>query len=85
MLIAILFARLSPYHHARLQAVSQKLKLIAIEYSNIDRTYAWKPVTVSSPFSQITLFKDTAYQDQTPGIKQQVIQHNGPDTFPDKR
>ncbi len=74
MKCAVLFARIGPYHHARLSAASQNLNLLAIEYSNIDLTYDWQPVLVNSCFQKVTLFKDRAYQDQPIYIQKSVLE-----------
>lgn len=73
MKIAVLFSRLGPYHHARLSAAAHLMDIVAIEYSTIDRTYDWQPVTTKAPFSQITLFQYSAYQDQSASSQQKVI------------
>jgi glycosyltransferase involved in cell wall biosynthesis len=54
--LAVLFHRLGPYHHARLQALAGELPIVAIEFSSVDATYAWKPVTPSGAFPVRTLF-----------------------------
>jgi glycosyltransferase involved in cell wall biosynthesis len=74
MRVAVLFARLGPYHHARLRAVAQHMNLVAVEYSNVDRTYAWQPVTGQTSFAQRTLFKDRAYQEQSTLAQKAVIE-----------
>lgn len=81
--VAVLFSRLGPYHYARLNAASQKLKVVAIEYSNVDRTYAWQPVLANPLFHKITLFQDRAYQDQPRHIQRSTVEscldNNQPD------
>lgn len=64
--IAVLFARLGPYHHARLRAVGRLCDLTAIEFSAIDDTYAWAPVYGAEGFRRITLFADNGLGEGSP-------------------
>lgn len=43
MHIAVIFYRLGPYHHARLQAAARHCALTAIELTEVDKYYAWAP------------------------------------------
>lgn len=56
--IAVLFHRLGPYHHARLSAASRCADIVAIEFSKVDRTYAWSRVESSPAFEQLTIYDD---------------------------
>ena len=56
--IAVLFHRLGPYHHARLNSAGKRQSLVAIEFSAIDDTYAWNIVKGADAFQRITLFHD---------------------------
>jgi len=58
--LAILFHRLGPYHHARLEAVARSRPLTAVEYSSVDHTYLWEPVTPSGAFRVATVFSGEA-------------------------
>jgi glycosyltransferase involved in cell wall biosynthesis len=55
--VAILFHRLGPYHVARLTAASRLIRLVAIETSGVDETYAWDKVGGVQPFERLTLFE----------------------------
>ena len=55
--VAILFHRLGPYHHARLQAAGSRCSLTSVELSAVDRTYQWANVDGARGFRRITLFK----------------------------
>src|SRR5690349_2212026 len=57
-MIAILFHRIGPYHKARLCAAAKVLKIVAIQGSEQDDTYAWEKVTVDGEFPVRTLFRD---------------------------
>lgn len=56
--IAVLYDRLGPYHHARLNALSCKINLTAIEFSLTDETYAWELIQDSNVYRRLTLFSD---------------------------
>lgn len=66
MRISILFARFGPYHHARLRAVGKHCDLTAIEFSAVDKTYAWSAVDGSAGFRRVTLFADNGYEEKLP-------------------
>lgn len=46
MKLAVLFARLGPYHVARLRALSRRHEVTAIELSGENINYDWKPVAI---------------------------------------
>lgn len=58
MMLAVLFHRLGPYHHARLTALSDLCSLVAVEFSTIDNTYAWDPVLTDNAYPIVSLFSD---------------------------
>jgi glycosyltransferase involved in cell wall biosynthesis len=60
---AVLFRRLGPYHHARLKAAGLKLNVTAVEYSNVDSTYAWDLVEGADGFDRVTLFSGTSVEN----------------------
>jgi len=55
-LVAVLFHRLGPYHHARLRAASQLIDITAVEVYAMDATYDWDEVKGAKGFRRITLF-----------------------------
>jgi 1,2-diacylglycerol 3-alpha-glucosyltransferase len=62
--LTILFHRLGPYHAARLQAAAETLALTAVEFSDVDLTYRWDPVTGQKGFERILLFQGEAEESQ---------------------
>jgi glycosyltransferase involved in cell wall biosynthesis len=56
--LAILFHRLGPYHHARLKAAAEQCELVAVEFSCVDKTYAWAVESRERPYPVQTLFPD---------------------------
>ncbi|MBK1633339.1 hypothetical protein CKO31_21810 [Thiohalocapsa halophila] len=58
MKLAILFHRLGPYHHARLQAVADRCEVVAVEFSRVDKTYAWMLESSERPYPVTTLFTE---------------------------
>ncbi len=52
---AIVFWRLGPYHHARMNAAGKLNKTIGLEACGIEDTYAWDTVSGSQEFDRITL------------------------------
>ncbi len=56
--LAVLFSRLGPYHHARLEAVARRRLVVAVEYSSVDHTYQWNPVAASGTFRVHTVLSD---------------------------
>ncbi|MGA3266045.1 MAG: glycosyltransferase [Verrucomicrobiota bacterium] len=57
--VAVLFYRIGPYHYARLKAAGSRLRVTAVEFSNVDLTYAWDLVEGSDGFDRLTLFSGT--------------------------
>jgi glycosyltransferase involved in cell wall biosynthesis len=57
--VAVLFYRIGPYHYARLKAAGARLRVTAVEFSNVDLTYAWDLVEGSDGFDRRTLFSGT--------------------------
>jgi glycosyltransferase involved in cell wall biosynthesis len=53
--VAIVFWRLGPYHHARLNAAGLLFKVIGVEACGIEKTYAWNKVEGAECFTRITL------------------------------
>lgn len=64
MKIAVLFHRIGPYHRARLAAAGQRGKLMAIELSGSDETYAWDLLEGADGFQRVTVFpgKDVDFE-----------------------
>lgn len=60
--VAVLFARIGPYHFARLKAAGNRLRVSALECSNVDATYAWAPVEGADHFARVALFPDVALE-----------------------
>ncbi len=57
--VAVLFYRIGPYHYARLKAAGSQLRVTAVEFSNVDPTYAWDLLEGSEGFDRLTLFSGT--------------------------
>jgi 1,2-diacylglycerol 3-alpha-glucosyltransferase len=57
-LVAVCFQRLGPYHHARLSAAGARTPLAAIEFSAVDKTYAWAKIEDAQGFGRTVLFED---------------------------
>lgn len=53
--VAVVFRRLGPYHHARLNAASAELNITAIESCGVDCTYAWEKIEGAKRFSRASL------------------------------
>ena len=53
--VAVLFQRLGPYHHARLNAAGKLLSVWGVEACAREDTYAWDKVEGASAFTRITL------------------------------
>ena len=68
MLIAIHFARLGPYHLARLRSACDVLiplgwRVVALEIAGTDSTYEWERETVLSPeCERVTVFPDSVFE-----------------------
>jgi 1,2-diacylglycerol 3-alpha-glucosyltransferase len=56
--LAVLFHRLGPYHHARLEELAKVCDLTVIEFSAVDNTYAWDLVEPNGNYPVIQLFND---------------------------
>ncbi len=63
--IAVLFFRLGPYHYARLKAASSAMRITAVEFSDVDPTYAWNPVHGQEGFDRVLLFPSESVESQT--------------------
>lgn len=61
--VAVLFHRLGPYHHARLRAAGMKMRVTAIEFSNIDKMYEWDLLDGANGFKRVRLFSDEAVEN----------------------
>lgn len=62
--VAVLFYRTGPYHFARLRAAGDRLRVTAVEFSNVDPTYAWDPVVGREGFERVLLFQGEAVESQ---------------------
>ncbi len=60
--VAVLFHRLGPYHHARLQAAARRMQVTAVEFSDVDRMYAWDPMDGAMGFERVKLFANEAVE-----------------------
>lgn len=76
MLIAILFHRLGPYHHARIAAAAAlaSLDVAVIEFSRFDRTYAWNTESSDRSYPITTLFPDKDIDDVSPAFISKQMQ-----------
>jgi glycosyltransferase involved in cell wall biosynthesis len=74
MRIAVLFWRLGPYHHARLNAAAKLADIVGIETTTEDRTYAWEKVSGATAFTRVTLLE--RYPDSWKG-RQELRQRLG--------
>ena len=66
--IAVLFHRLGPYHHARLEAAANVCHLNAIEFTAVDNTYSWDLVKASGNYAVIQLFADADIDTKPIGL-----------------
>jgi len=62
--VAVLFYRIGPYHHARLKAAGSRLRVTAVEFSNVDPTYAWDLVEGAEGFNRMMLFSGVSVDGQ---------------------
>ena len=62
--VAVFFARLGPYHFARLRAAGREMQVTAVEFSNVDPVYAWDEVIVQGNFARVMLFRDKSVDEQ---------------------
>jgi glycosyltransferase involved in cell wall biosynthesis len=53
--VAVVFWRLGPYHHARLNAAGHRMELFGVEACGMENTYAWEKVEGAVSFKRITL------------------------------
>lgn len=53
----VVFHRLGPYHHARLQGANAIAPVMAVELSRKDNTYLWDVLEGRTPFEHCTLFE----------------------------
>lgn len=77
--LAVLFERIGPYHHARLDAAGRRGDVVAIEFSAIDRVYAWNRVAGRGSYERRTVLagQDVA-STPTPALRHrlnQVLRH----------
>lgn len=56
--LAVLYDRLGPYHHARMNALGRRVDLTAVEFSAFDETYAWDRIKDTGAYRRVTLFSD---------------------------
>jgi glycosyltransferase involved in cell wall biosynthesis len=63
--VAVLFYRIGPYHYARLRAAGAVADVTAIEFSNVDPTYAWDEVKGEQGFRRVTLYRDISVESQS--------------------
>ena len=68
MLIAIHFARIGPYHLARLRSACDVLipmgwRVLALEIAGTDSTYEWDKESLDSPeYERVTVFPDSVFE-----------------------
>ncbi len=65
--IAIQFARLGPYHLARIDSAVEALaetgwNVVALETAGIDSTYAWNKETAQKSWARHTVFPDAEWE-----------------------
>jgi 1,2-diacylglycerol 3-alpha-glucosyltransferase len=53
--VAVLFRRLGPYHHARLNAAGKLMEIFGVEACGMEETYAWEKVDGAISFIRMTL------------------------------
>jgi len=69
--IAVMIARLGPYHVARMRALGHAVgagETLALEIAAENREYGWAPVA-SDGFQRLTLITDADYQDTTSRVR----------------
>jgi 1,2-diacylglycerol 3-alpha-glucosyltransferase len=54
--VAVMFSRIGPYHFSRLKAAAARLRVTALEFSDIDSTYAWDLLEGQDGFDRLVLF-----------------------------
>src|SRR5437899_232860 len=65
--VAVLFYRIGPYHFARLKSAAARLRVTAVEFSDIDPTYAWEFVPGQEGFERVTLFRGERVEEKSAG------------------
>lgn len=60
--VAIIFWRLGPYHHARLNAAGRLLDIYGVEACAAENTYAWDKVDGAESFQRITLTEKSSQE-----------------------
>lgn len=73
MRLALLWRRIGPYHHARLETTGRLGDLWCIEGSGADRVYAWDKVTAGDSFRRLTLFPDADSGEMPSRALQQAV------------
>jgi glycosyltransferase involved in cell wall biosynthesis len=63
--VAVLFSRIGPYHFARLKAAAARLRVTAVEFSNVDPVYAWDLVEGQEGFERLMLFSGLPLKSQS--------------------
>lgn len=63
--VAVLFFRLGPYHYARIKAASSVLRISAVEFSDVDPTYAWDAIPGQDGFDRVLLFSGDSVESQS--------------------
>ena len=81
--LTVLFARIGPYHRARLSAAGSKGALTAVELSSVDNTYAWDALPPPNEYSQRTLFTHQDSEDLPPLVVQRAVARLLNDISPD--
>ena len=71
--LAVLFDRIGPYHHARLDAAAAVCEVVAVEFSAVDRRYAWSQVDHAGTYDRKTLFTDRDLGSFSPTIVRQRL------------
>jgi 1,2-diacylglycerol 3-alpha-glucosyltransferase len=61
--VAVLFWRLGPYHHARLNAAGKVIEIIGVEACGMEDTYAWEKVEGAAAFERVTLTEQQVHDD----------------------
>jgi glycosyltransferase involved in cell wall biosynthesis len=53
--VAVIFWRLGPYHHARLNAAGQRMRVAGVESCGMEGTNAWEKIEGADSFRKVTL------------------------------
>jgi glycosyltransferase involved in cell wall biosynthesis len=81
--VAALFARVGPYHFARLRAAGTRLRITAVEFSDVDLTYAWNLVEGQDSFDRVLLFPGAPVDSQPAArifeVVEETLDHLRPD------